>query len=88
MTLRVLWSSSAARRFRKLPPDVQARIAPRIEALAADPHPPDAKPVHGAGRGVSRIRVGDYRVVYQVRGTEVVVLILTVGHRSDVYDRM
>jgi mRNA interferase RelE/StbE len=85
---RVVWATSAARAFRKLSEDTRRRIAPRIDALAQDPTPSDAKHMHGIGPDLWRIRVGDYRVVYRIRRAEVLVVVLTVGHRSDVYDRM
>lgn len=55
-----------------------------IEALAGDPRPHGCRKLTGA-EDLWRIRVGDYRVVYQVDDAEMLVLIATAGHRRDVY---
>jgi mRNA interferase RelE/StbE len=54
--------------------------------LAGNPFPPGSKQLHGDGAEVlHRIRVGDYRVIYEVRRMELVVLVVKVGNRRDVY---
>jgi mRNA interferase RelE/StbE len=75
---------SAVRQLRKLPQSVQERIVRRVEALAADPRPRGSVKLEGEA-DLYRIRVGVYRVVYQVRDNELIVLVLRVGHRRDVY---
>lgn len=74
----------ALRQFEKLARDVQKRIAPKIESLRDDPFPPGCKKMAGIP-DAWRIRAGDYRVVYQVHRAVLMVLVLTVGHRKDVY---
>jgi addiction module RelE/StbE family toxin len=67
------------RKFRK-------QIVDKIYKLAADPYPATAKMVQGMSDGeerVYRIRSGDYRILYVVRG--IIVVILDIGHRKDVY---
>lgn len=78
---------SAERMFRKLPLETRSRIARRLDALESDPRPPGCEKLAGA-EDLYRIRVGDYRVVYQVSNQAPVVLIVTIGHRSDVYRRL
>ncbi|HUM01720.1 MAG TPA: type II toxin-antitoxin system RelE/ParE family toxin [Thermoanaerobaculia bacterium] len=80
---RVEFSSHAARQFRKFPASIQGRIRPRILALAADPRPAGA--VKLTGLDAFRIRVGDYRVIYEIRDDVLLVLVLSVGHRREVY---
>jgi mRNA interferase RelE/StbE len=63
---------------------VQERIVGRIEELAAEPRPRGAVKLQGED-DLYRIRVGDYRVVYTIRDEELIVLVLRVGHRRDVY---
>jgi mRNA interferase RelE/StbE len=74
----------ALRQLEKLPRDAQKRLAPKIEALGEDPFPIGSKKLAGF-EDVWRIRVGDYRAVYQVHRGVLLILVLTVGHRKDVY---
>jgi mRNA interferase RelE/StbE len=55
-----------------------------ILGLAGDPHPPGSKELQGAG-DLYRIRVGDYRVLYTVEHDRLVVLVVDVGNRRDIY---
>ena len=75
---------SAARSLKKLPSNMQVRIAAKIEALADDPYPPGARKMRGDEHAY-RIRIGDYRVVYDVLEDVIVVLVLRIGHRREVY---
>ena len=77
---------SAARQLAKLQRPVQRRIAHAIERLAADPPGRDSVELTGA-EYVWRIRVGDYRVLYQIDKDRLVVLVVAVGHRASVYRR-
>jgi mRNA interferase RelE/StbE len=81
---RVEWLPSAARNFRRITPEFQRRIAPRVDDLSRNPRPHDTKKLRGSG-ALYRIRVGDYRVVYEVSDSPAVVTIAHVGHRRDVY---
>ena len=64
----------------------QRRIRGATEALRVEPRPPGVKALTGQ-HGWLRIRVGDYRIVYEVRDSELVVLVIQIGHRSEVCDR-
>ena len=75
---------SAAREMTKLPPDVRPRIARAIDRLRADPHPPSARVLKGDLSGC-RIRVGDYRILYQVDDMSRVVVIGRIAQRGRVY---
>jgi mRNA interferase RelE/StbE len=74
---------AAARRLRKLDPPTARRIQGAIVLLADDPRPPASRPL--AGRPAWRVRVGDYRVIYAVEDDRLVVVVVTIGHRRDVY---
>ncbi len=76
---------AAARALRKLDPNVQPRIQGAIALLAEDPRPPASRPLRG--RPVYRLRVGDYRIVYTVADDVLLVVVVTLGHRRDVYSR-
>jgi mRNA interferase RelE/StbE len=81
---QIEFASRAEPDFRKLPPDVQRRLDPAIQALAENPRPPGCVKLSGE-EFVWRIRVGDYRIVYQVRDESLLVLLLKVGHRREIY---
>ena len=81
---RVEFASRAQRMFRNLPADVQRRLDPAIQALSQDPRPSGCKKLSGE-ESVWRIRVGDYRIVYQIRDNELLVLVVKVGHRREIY---
>ena len=67
-----------------LPKTVRARVQRKIDGLASDPRPAGAKALKGERR--LRIRVGDYRIIYEVDDGELIVLVVRVGHRREVYD--
>jgi mRNA interferase RelE/StbE len=81
---RIQIAPSAVRQLRKLPASVQERIAGHIEELAIDPRPRGAIKLQGED-DLYRIRVGDYRVIYTIRDDELIVLVLRVGHRREIY---
>jgi mRNA interferase RelE/StbE len=69
-----------------VPGKIRGQIKRRIEALAANPAPPGCKRLVGVMDGdcpVYRIRQGDYRILYSVR--PIIIVILDIGHRKDVY---
>jgi mRNA interferase RelE/StbE len=82
-----LYRIEIARRARKALldfPDSQARrIEAAIVELAAQPRPPGC--VKLAGSENWRIRVGDYRVIYEIRDDVLLVLVIEIGHRREVY---
>jgi mRNA interferase RelE/StbE len=74
---------SAERELNRLPDFVFRRINERLLSLEDDPRPPGVKRL--SHRGEYRLRVGDYRVLYEVDDKEKTVEIVSVGHRRDVY---
>lgn len=84
MTYRVQISPAAARKLRKFDPQVRRRIQAAIEILADDPRPPAAKPLVG-GAGEWRVRTGAYRIIYEIVDDRLLILVVTVGHRRDIY---
>lgn len=84
MPYSILFTSRARRDLDGLARAVQRRLRTHIDRLAANPIPAGAKKLHG-DELYYRIRVGDYRVVYQVEGRQLVVVIVKIGHRREVY---
>lgn len=80
----IAYKPSAAKAFRKVHPDQRRRIKEAIEALATNPRPQGSTQLSG-GDGEYRIRVGNYRVVYDIQNAELRILVLRVGHRREVY---
>jgi mRNA interferase RelE/StbE len=74
---------SAQRQLAKVERETRLRVVRAIEGLAHDPHPHGSKKL--AGREAWRIRVGAYRVVYEIHDDKLVVLVIAIGHRRDVY---
>jgi len=82
---RVELRPAAVRALRKLDPQVRHRVQGAIALLAEDPRPPAARALRG--RPGLRVRVGDYRIIYTVTDDVLLVVVVTLGHRRDVYDR-
>jgi mRNA interferase RelE/StbE len=76
---------TAQKELFKLPKEIQERIAVKIDSLADDPYPADTKKLKN-GDGRFRIRVGDYRIIYRLEDKQLVILIIKIGHRRDIYD--
>ncbi|MEO6700515.1 MAG: type II toxin-antitoxin system RelE/ParE family toxin [Jatrophihabitantaceae bacterium] len=77
-------SPSAARQLRKFDAQAKRRLQAAIELLADNPRPSAAKQLVG-GRGEWRVRTGDYRVIYEIKDGELLVLVLAMGHRREIY---
>ncbi len=84
MAYTVEFGASADRELRKLSRELQLRLRPRIDALETDPRPPGAKKIAGR-ENLWRIRVVDYRVVYEIHDRILVVLIVRIAHRREAY---
>jgi mRNA interferase RelE/StbE len=82
----VAFSPAAHRQLGKLDPPARRRIQAAVELLADDPRPPSAKKLIGES-SQWRVRTGDYRVVYTIRDDILIVLVLAVGHRREIYRR-
>ena len=75
----------AQKQIARLSRVMQDRVETALQALAEEPRPPDCRRL--TNRGGWRIRVGDYRVIYEVDDDQLTVTILLIGHRRDVYRR-
>jgi mRNA interferase RelE/StbE len=77
------FKASVAKDLRPIPKDDVARILARIEGLREDPRPPGSEKLSGRER--YRIRQGIYRIIYEVVDDHLIVTVVKVGHRRDVY---
>lgn len=82
---RIELRPAAVRALRKLDSQVRRRVQGAIALLAQDPRPPGARALQG--RPGLRVRVGDYRIIYTVQDDVLLVVVVRLGHRRDVYDQ-
>lgn len=83
MCYSVIIQRRAQKQIARLPTNIQDRIEKSLQALSDEPRPRGSHKLQG--REGWRIRVGDYRVVYELDDTAREVLIVTLGHRKDIY---
>lgn len=86
MPYTVEFLRTAAEELAALPKAAQRRVAAKIDTLRENPRQPGVRRLVGA-EALYRLRVGDYRVIYSIDGKKLVVLVIRVGHRRDVYRR-
>jgi mRNA interferase RelE/StbE len=84
MAFRIEWKKSTRKDLRKLPPNAADKIVETVENLAANPFPHGVEKLSGSEHAY-RIRLGDYRIVYEVVAESKLVEIQRVRHRKDVY---
>ena len=80
----VLILPSAQKQLNKLPNAIASRIEDKMMELEQDPRPPGCKKLKG--RDAYRIRIGDYRVIYEINDGRPTVTVITIGNRRDVYE--
>ena len=83
MRYRVILPKSVQKELDRLSDDVANRILTRLTDLETNPRPPDVKKLKG--RSAWRIRIGDYRVIYEIHDRILEVIIIAIGHRREVY---
>lgn len=79
----IVFKKSVAKDLKKIPKKGVARILKLIRALANDPRPPQVKKLSGQDR--YRMRQGNYRILYSIEDAELVITVVKVGDRRDVY---
>ena len=86
MSFSIRIKKSAAGELKRLAKPDRIRIVAAIDRLAETPHL--GATLKGDLRGLRRLRVGDHRVVYEVRDDELIVLVVRIAHRRDIYRRV
>ena len=81
---RIEVSATAEKQLRKLRREDQIRVLRAIQPLATEPTPPGSRKIRGYD-DVFRIRVGTHRVLYRVVGRRLLIIILKIGHRREIY---
>jgi len=80
---RLVIKPSAAKEIEALPKQDRRRIVAKILSLSRDPRPPGCEKL--SGHDQYRLRQGNYRILYEIRDLVLVVVVVKVGHRRDVY---
>jgi len=80
---KIRWHRKAHKELQGLPKVEQRKIVEAIERLIDNPS--QGKSLKGRWQGLFRIRVGKYRVIYSIESDQMLILILKIGHRKDVY---
>jgi mRNA interferase RelE/StbE len=84
---KIEWKASAKKELRKIDKQQIPKILETVEKLALDPHPANHKKLLGTEHNF-RIRVGNYRIIYFLEDDQLLIEIIRVRHRKDVYDNM
>ena len=87
MRYRIVLTPAARRGLRALPKEAFDRVDVRLQSLADSPRPRDSRRLLGK-EGFHRIRVGDYRIIYQIEKDHLVIVVVRIGHRREVYRRL
>lgn len=85
MSYQIELRPAAVRALKRIDHQDRDRIRGAISLLGQNPRPPGAKALHG--RPGFRVRVGDYRIIYTVDDDVLVITVIMLGHRRDVYGR-
>lgn len=83
MTYRLLFTNQASKDINNLRPNLKIRIEKALDLIANNPY--QGKPLKGDYKNYWSYRVGDYRIIYEIRKVEIVVIILKVAHRRESY---
>ncbi len=80
----ILLAQAAEKDLRKLPSEIFKRIVPKIKELSKNPKPQWSRQITGS-RNDRRIRVGDYRIIYEIDARAKVIRVMRIRHRKNVY---
>lgn len=86
MNYSIRIKGSAARELARIPPPTKQLLIDAIDSLSQQPL--GGRPLRGNLSGLRRLRVGSYRIVYEVRPDEQTALVVRVGHRSSAYRQL
>jgi mRNA interferase RelE/StbE len=85
MSYKITFTDTSRKQFRKLEKDVQERIIKALERIRIRPENFVKKLVGDPGY---RLRVGDYRVILDIQKSELIILVIKIGHRKNIYDKI
>jgi len=83
MKFQIILPKSVQKELDRLPDEIANRILARLAGLETNPRPADVKKLKS--RAAWRIRVGDYRVIYEIHDRVLQIIVITIGHRREIY---
>lgn len=86
-TYTIIYAKPVEKQLRKLTSKAMVAVIAKINSLAINPRQPGAARLQGGFR-LYRIRQGNYRIIYEINDEKITVLVVKVGHRGDVYDKL
>ena len=85
MSYEIIFTDTSRKQFRKLEKDVQERIIKALERIRIRPEAHVKKLVGDPGY---RLRVGEYRVIIEIEKDELIILVIKIGHRKNIYKKL
>ena len=82
---KILFTNQAARAIQKVPRNIADLIRQKLEQIADDPNAPHPNAAKLQGRPGFRVRIGDWRVIYETNKDEMVIIVMKIAPRSEVY---
>lgn len=82
---KITYSNQAVRALLKTPKNTAKLIREKLDQLAQDPHGSNPNVKKLLGRPGYRLRVGDWRVIYEINDTEIIIIVMKIGSRGEVY---
>lgn len=83
---KILFSSTAEKSLKRIPQKHLVRILDVIQALSLNPYPDGCRKLTGEDNAF-RVRYGQYRIIYEIENKRLIVLVLKIGHRKDIYKK-
>lgn len=83
---QIKWTNSAKKELKKLDKNIINRLIDAVEELAKNPYPQGVKKLVNSKNNY-RIRVGDYRIIYEIKSSVLIIYIIKVGNRQSIYKK-
>ncbi|WP_456324618.1 type II toxin-antitoxin system RelE family toxin [Desulfonauticus submarinus] len=84
---KIEWKHSARKELKKIKKSDISKIIQAVENLSLNPYPPGTRKLHGCEQ-LYRIRIGKYRIVYSINNKILLIEIIRIGHRKNIYRKL
>jgi mRNA interferase RelE/StbE len=82
---KIVFAKGAQKALLRLPKNMAVLVRQKLEQLAVDPYAPNTNAMKLQNRSGYRLRIGDWRVIYEIQNDELVILVLKIAQRGEVY---